>query len=93
MSEMVERVAKAIFEQFYLGWEEKPAWPPKVYDSELRSADDWRNAVRIGLGTMREPNEAMQNGAREWSRVFVGSPIGNRAATGCWQAMIDEALK
>ena len=37
----------------------------------------------------RNPTEAMLNAARDWSALFVGSPIGNKAATGCWQAMFD----
>lgn len=33
------------------------------------------------------PNEAMLNAARDWSHEKFGKPIGNDAATGCWQAM------
>ena len=37
----------------------------------------------------REPTEEMLIAARDWSAKFVGYPIGNKAATGCWQAMFD----
>lgn len=43
------------------------------------------------LAALEEPTEGMLNGARDWSRVFVGTPIGNAAATGCWRAMIAAA--
>ena len=39
----------------------------------------------------RDPDEAMLDAARDWSAVFVGSPIGNKAAIGCWQAMWDKS--
>ena len=36
-----------------------------------------------------EPTEAMLNYARDWSRKKYGQSIGNDAATGCWEAMIN----
>jgi hypothetical protein len=43
-------------------------------------------------GGLREPTKAMLNAARDWSYGKYGKPIGNDAATGCWQAMLDAAL-
>lgn len=40
----------------------------------------------------REPTEAMLIAARDWSAKVYGKPIGNGAATGCWQVMLDAAL-
>jgi hypothetical protein len=40
----------------------------------------------------REPTDAMLTAARDWSYAKYGQPIGNDAATGCWQAMFDAAL-
>lgn len=37
----------------------------------------------------REPTEAMYNAARDWSAIAFGKPIGNFAARGCFQAMLD----
>ena len=44
------------------------------------------------IATMREPTEAQLIAARDWSLRRYGRPIGNDAAKGCWQAMLD-ALK
>lgn len=38
------------------------------------------------------PTVEMLNAAREWSREKYGKPIGNDAATGCWQAMMGAAF-
>ena len=37
----------------------------------------------------REPTGDMLIAARDWSARYIGSPIGNKAAIGCWQAMFD----
>lgn len=34
------------------------------------------------------PTQAMLEAARDWSYKKFGKPIGNDAATGCWQAML-----
>lgn len=39
----------------------------------------------------RVPTEAMLNAARDWSVKVIGQGVGNKAATGCWQAMFDAA--
>lgn len=52
-----------------------------------------RERAVAAIEALREPTEDMLIGAREWSRVFVGSPIGDKAARGCFQSMINEVLK
>lgn len=37
----------------------------------------------------RDPDEAMLNGARDWSCSKYGIGVGNDDAIGCWQAMFD----
>lgn len=41
------------------------------------------------LAELREPDEGMLVAARDWSDRKYGKPIGNDAATGCLQAMLD----
>lgn len=48
--------------------------------------------ARAAIQAMREPTEAMLNAARDWSERKYGKPVGNDAAIGCLQAMIDAAL-
>lgn len=40
-----------------------------------------------------DPTEEMLVAARDWSHRKYGKPIGNDAATGCWQAMLAAAPK
>jgi hypothetical protein len=41
----------------------------------------------------RTPTEPMLIAARDWSQRKYGKAIGNDAASGCWQAMLDAALQ
>lgn len=52
-----------------------------------------RLQVLAALKMLRKPTEAMLNAARDWSYQKYGKPIGNDAAIGCWQAMVDGLLK
>ena len=77
---VVERAAKAMYEQFY-----NSEWPPLTFDAELRTADEWRSAARAAILTLREPTEAM---------VIAGCRHENMGdMAGRWQAMIDEAVR
>ena len=51
------------------------------------------DSVAIVLQAIREPSEAMLIGARDWSRRKLGTPVGNEAATECWQAMLDALVE
>lgn len=73
MAEIIERVARAMFDADRGG-------APMV------------DIARTALGTMRDPTEKMLNAARDWSIAKYGRGIGNDAAIGCWQAMMDAAL-
>jgi len=46
-------------------------------------------ALRV-MAAIREPDEAMLNGARDWSiaKYGAGQGIGNEEAIGCWKAML-----
>lgn len=83
MNEIVERAAKAAYEHFYVS-----PWPPKQFDAELRSADDWRSMVRAVIEAMRESTEAMSQAAFE----TAGSPSDWYGFGDMWRAAIDVAL-
>ncbi len=59
MSEMIERVAKAIYDTFYDG----APWPPVPNDDGLRTIDDYREAAREALEAMRTPTHAVMDAA------------------------------
>lgn len=91
MSEMVDRVAHDLFLEKY---PERPRefairWDYVGDDIRRRACANARKAI----AAMREPTDAMLIAARDWSVAKHGLPIGNDAAIGCWQAMIDAALK
>ena len=48
-------------------------------------------AAQFAIEAMREPTAEMLIAARDWSLHKFGKPIGNDAAIGCWQAMLDAA--
>jgi hypothetical protein len=92
--EIIERAARAAYEQFY-----NSGWPPKSFDAELRTADEWRNAMRAVILTLREPTESMAEAGDaagvdydsddRTGSLFVRSVDLKKA----WQAAIDEAAR
>lgn len=90
MSETVDRVARALFlnahpersGEFAMRWD---------YSGEARAI--WVGMAQAAIAAMREPTDPMLIAARDWSYAKYGKPIGNDAAIGCWQAMLDAALK
>lgn len=81
MSEMVERVARAIAEEINGGKFDDARW----YNDDQR--DVHRRRARAAIEAMREPTEAM---------LTAGDSAMIRkddAAADAWQAMVDEALK
>jgi hypothetical protein len=83
MSEMIERAAMALFEFTEVDWKERSSQFRYVATQDVRRM----------IAAMREPTEAMHHSARDWSAAKYGKPIGNDASLGCWQSMIDAALK
>jgi hypothetical protein len=82
VTEMEERVARAM--------------AAKTRPARAVGEDDWEAyipLVRVAFTELREPTEAMLIAARDWSYAKYGKPIGNDAAIGCWQAMLDAALE
>lgn len=76
----IESAARAAYEHFYTS-----AWPPDPFDAELRTADNWRSAMRAAILTLREPSEEM---------VIAGCRHENMGdMAGRWSAMIDEAVR
>lgn len=88
MSEMVERVARGL-------WESEPvifAWGPQerhripwdvAVERDLAGVGIFRQFARAAIKAMREPTEAMCDAGDEYN--------GNDRAV--WQSMIDAALK
>jgi hypothetical protein len=88
MSEMVERVARALCEQSYAKSDEKLPWYWHSETSDER--DEWRAMARAAIEAMREPTDRMCNsGAAKWDDDWCTETN----ALNMWQAMIDEALK
>lgn len=87
MSEMIERVAKAIWEKhraMLLGeeWEELDRFTTERY----------RGYASAAIAAMREPTEAMEI-AGHGTAIDVDGTTHMVSAKACWQAMVDEALK
>ena len=84
MSEMVERVAKAIYEAGPDGyvWESAaPYW-----------LNEYRDLARAAIAAMREPSVEMEKaGARGISACFTPEP-DDPPALAAWRAMVDAAL-
>lgn len=82
MSEMVERVAEAIYiADSGKGWDQQNSWLHEMYFKKARAA----------IEAMREPTEAMKCDGDvrpwDWSCQTCGGPKEH------WYRMIDEALK
>lgn len=91
MSEMIERVAKAIYE------EDDPwhkAWPWPDLNESQGSPEPYRRIAAAAIKAMREPSEAMLD--RFVSRALCVSISGeggwSEYARAQWQTMIDAAL-
>jgi len=99
MSEMVERVAKAIYSRSYLGitGTGTPNAPLVITQVPWERASETHHKwcisqAEAAITAMREPTEAMEiEGHGTAIDVDGGTHIVG--ATTCWQAMIDEALK
>lgn len=85
MSEMVERVAKAIFISLY---DAEEYWPDRVGQADLWIADDFRRCTRAAIAAMREPTEPMID-AFSASHIYDQRDLVRKH----WRAMINEALK
>lgn len=80
MTEMVERVARALASQRANPYGD---WKP------------WVKFARAAIAAMREPTEAMVNAAYDsfdWGPPMVG-PRDDAMPKPVWQTMIDEAMK
>lgn len=86
MSEMIECVARAIFNADLQSvgrtvlWTDDPSWPSE----QVREAA--RRGARAAIAAMREPNSFMLHAAGDMAE------IGERHSTAVWIAMIDAAL-
>ncbi len=82
MSEMIERVAKAL----YLWQEGKSDWDA----AEPESKEDAREAARAAIEAMREPTEDMKQCSEEIHWNYSCHVCGG--LTEGWHKMIDHAL-
>lgn len=92
MTEMVERVAKTLFEENQLDNEAKYG----SWNSAGEGArEEYRYMVRLAIGAMREPTVAMLDaGDSQMPQIASGQDIttGYDALKDAWPAMIDAAL-
>jgi hypothetical protein len=91
MSEMVERVARAIHKTYHAdtmdglsGGSVDAAWDRLA---EFDCQDEWRAAARAVIAAMREPTEAMIEGTNYPNTTWDSGDAD------VWRAMIDAALK
>lgn len=91
MSEMVERVAAAMYLHGPSTLVIPSGWPfPEWEEADQSIKDCWRDYARILIAAMREPTEAMVVAAGKENEL-AATPEAD--ATAAWQTMIDEALK
>lgn len=90
MSEMIERVAKAIYE------EDDPwhkAWPWPNLNESQGSPEPYRRIAAAAIKAMREPTmDMVQRGAEDADPVGCCLMAPSNAAD-VWRIMIDAALK
>lgn len=95
MSEMIERVARAIRKAYH----EHHKMPMRDWDRiDDEPKDEWLAMSRAAIGAMREPTEAMTKKASSFEVDFnsggyvdLGS-LYSDGAVAVWQSMIDEGL-
>lgn len=94
MSEMIDRVAKAIDEVLgddFESYELEMGFPAAAAKSDRKS--EMRIAALAALQVLREPTQEMLDAVRA-AGVSVGDEfVYQRTARETWQSMIDEALK
>jgi hypothetical protein len=98
MSEMTERVAKAIcgVRRGY-GCYAKPFQPyGQIQETSIRTCgcgfwEDNDRMARAAIEAMREPTGPMVRDGN--GHTHCGGPCGNASGADCWRAMIDAALK
>jgi hypothetical protein len=84
MSEMVERVARAIAKARHPGL----TWPTKSDPEYIQTVHTYLRDARAAIEAMREPTEEMIKASnREWDGRM------SHRSSGAWQVMIDAALK
>jgi metal-dependent amidase/aminoacylase/carboxypeptidase family protein len=93
MSEMVERVARAIYGIHPFSASPAERTPLRWDDLAINIRVDFRAEARAAIAAMREPTREMLDAARDWSIRKNGMGVGDGQAIGCWQAMNDEAGK
>ena len=89
MSEIVERVAKALAGAIH-GEAGARAWPWKNYSSLPLDADDVRYMARAAIAAMREPTDLMFSVGRHGPK---GDILYDRDCGDAWRDMIDEAMR
>ena len=98
MSGLIQRIAEAIYElnPYEDSDDDGRHGPVSLVDLSEIDLGLWSlvyGQARIALTTARNPMPEMLEAARDWSLAKYGQAIGDDAAIGCWQAMIDAALK
>lgn len=89
----LEKAARALCRKFV---ENEPGFYGNDYDIDSLvdlAWGDWLDEVRAVLFSIRTPDEAMRNAARDWSQAKYGQAVGCDGSDGCWQSQIDAIAK
>lgn len=108
MSEMIERVARAMFERWLDEPEtvrEQPQNGPYPKWEDMRIGQEkWLNQARAAIEAMREPTKAQLEAAEDMvvgyddfangdGNIYLGIPGYPQKASDVWSALIDAELK
>jgi hypothetical protein len=85
MSEMVERVARAIYDAGQMRFHTEP-WDTRIAETQ----ENYRALARAAITALREPIEAMMSSI-DWSEYE--HEFGPAEARLIWETFIDAALK
>lgn len=95
MSEMVEIVARAMFDstKFLDDPSEGLQWDEMSDEGAIWGRDFWRERARAAITAMRKPTGRMRWAILIDPRTNRNGKSKVQHALDCWRAMIDEALK
>ena len=90
MSEMVERVAAALYEQWAAFFDISKTWD----GAKPHSKDEFRNIARAAIEGMREPTEGMLRPITAiMGKFYADQPVMKDDIRRVWRDAIDAALK
>ena len=92
MSEMIERVARALAEREGINWEAIPVGGSTARQWRRDERTYWLDQAAAAIKAMREPTNFMLVEATENAGPIDCCSVDEKGAKEVWQAMIDAAL-